>query len=372
MKVLHICKVYLPTKGGIQVVVDWLASGLKTRDWQSTIFSTSSKGSDRISLDNGVLVNSKSYAELFSLPVAPGIIGKIWRHANRFDVVCVHYPFPLADVAIALLLRKKFSLLVYWHSEIVSQKISATLLRPFTKRLLNRADAIVCSSPLLISHSKLLSKIQSKCVVIPFGMPVKNQPSADARPSLSPYLLFIGRHVPYKGIDFLLTSYAKAFSKPSATDPILKIVGSGPLLIKHKKLATSLKIVDKVEFLVGVNDTDLEMLISHAKCLVLPSVLKSEAFGLVQIEAMAKGRPIINTSLESGVPWVARHELEAITVEPDNVDQLSSALIKISSDNTLTDQLGANALKRFEEVFQYSSFCNNTDALYRSLIERRQ
>ncbi|MFT5718118.1 MAG: hypothetical protein ACI9T7_002323, partial [Oleiphilaceae bacterium] len=110
MKVLHICKVYLPTKGGIQVVVDWLASGLKTRDWQSTIFSTSSKGSDRISLDNGVLVNSKSYAELFSLPVAPGIIGKIWRHANRFDVVCVHYPFPLADVAIALLLRKKFSL----------------------------------------------------------------------------------------------------------------------------------------------------------------------------------------------------------------------------------------------------------------------
>lgn len=372
MKVLHICKVYLPTKGGVQVVVNWLASGLKNKGWKSTVFSTSIINSDRTSLDGNLIDNSKSYGELFSLPVAPGIISKIWRHANSFDVVCIHYPFPLADVAFALLLRKKFSLVVYWHSEIVSQKISAILLGPFTKRLLSRADAIVCSSPLLIDHSKLLSTVQSKCVVIPFGMPEKNRLPITTKPSQSTYFLFIGRHVPYKGIDFLLKGYAKAFVNPSDTDPTLKIVGSGPLLMKHQKLATSLNIGDKVEFLVGVNDTDLETLLANSKCLVLPSILKSEAFGLVQIEAMAKGRPIINTSLKSGVPWVARHGHEAITVEPDNVDQLSKALIKTSADNALTNKMGVNALKRFEEVFQYSSFCDNTDALYRSLIERRQ
>jgi len=370
MKVLHICKVYLPTKGGVQVVVNWIINGLKESGWKSTVFSTSRQSPCSVSLDECTVNNSKSYGELYSLPLAPGIISKIWGKANNFDLVCIHYPFPLADIAIALLPKKKFSLVIYWHSEIVTQKISSMLLRPFTKRMLHSADAIICSSPSLISHSKLLSHVENKCVVIPFGMPQRTQFQLTTKPSQGPYFLFIGRHVPYKGIDFLINSYADAFPSPSEADPCLKIVGSGPQLIKHRELASFLKVTDKVEFLIDITDTDLETLLANAKCLVLPSTMKSEAFGLVQIEAMSKGRPIINTSLKSGVPWVARNNHEAITVEPNNTEQLSKALIRISTDAALTEKLGANAYKRFNELFQYSSFCENTDSLYRSLTER--
>ena len=371
MKVLHICKVYLPTKGGVQVVVNWLSDGLKSKGWASTIFSTFTRGSGKTESDIAGVNNSRSYGELFSLPLAPGIISKIWKHSNNFDIVCVHYPFPLADIAMALLPRKNFSLVVYWHSEIVSQKLSALLLRPLTIRLLKRADAIACSSPSLITHSKLLSKFQSKCTIIPFGMPSTNQAPTTIKPSAANYFLFIGRHVPYKGIDCLLQGFADSFADQKSSNYTLKIVGSGPLLLRHQKLAASLNISDKVDFLIDVSDAELDALLASCRCLVLPSVLKSEAFGLVQIEAMSNGRPIINTSLDSGVPWVARNNREAITVKPNNVEQLSSALTKISTNHDFTDELGGNALKRFSEVFEYSTFCENTDSLYRSLLKNQ-
>jgi len=98
--------------------------------------------------------------------------------------------------------------------------------------------------------------------------------------------------------------------------------------------------------------------------------MPSEAFALVQIEAMSYGKPIINTNLSSGVPWVARDNQESITVSPGNEDELSNAILKLANNDDLLDELGASAKLRFNQTFSYEQFCSKTEALYRSLVDR--
>jgi glycosyltransferase involved in cell wall biosynthesis len=370
MKILHVCKVFLPTPGGIQVVVNWLCHGLQPHGWNSEVLTTSRTSRPAQNVGDIKVYSSHSYGELLSLPLAPSMLPRFWSLANNYDIICIHYPFPLADIATVLMPFRRFKLVVYWHSEIVSQRLSAFFLAPITHMLLRRATKVVCSSPELIRHSNFLKKHEHKCVVIPFGMPVVDDIKEQLSPDKSSYFLFIGRHVAYKGIDVLLNAYKLMLETVAATSrPILKIAGSGPLLEQHKNLSAELGITRFVDFIEHPSNDTIEQLIANCRCLTLPSILKSEAFGLVQIEAMAKGRPIINTSLESGVPWVARHNHEAITVEPNNVDQLSRALTKISTENAFAEDLGRRSLKRFTEEFEYSSFCQKTDSLYRSLIK---
>jgi len=373
MKVLHICKVYLPTQGGVQVVVNWLNQGLAKKGWKSDVVSTSQDASflPETLVDGSHVYNAKSYGELFSLPIAPGILRKIFFRANSYDVVCVHYPFPIADLAIALMPFRKFSLIVYWHSEIVSRKILSSLIKPLSKIMLRRADSIICSSPPLIEHSQILNRYKGKCVVIPFGMEKTETHTPQIKPSESNYFLFIGRHVPYKGIHTLIEAFAQLTKTHlSLAGFKLKIVGNGPLLHEHKKQAEELEISNHIEFLANLGNSELVQVISKARCLVLSSTLPSEAFALVQIEAMSHGRPIVNTQLSSGVPWVARNGIEAITVAPSNIDQLSQALLKLASDDKLADTLGEAAKLRFEEKFNSTKFINDTADLYRSIREK--
>jgi len=249
MKVLHICKVYLPTQGGVQVVVDWIANGLNNRGVSSNVLSTSKSGSTEYEHNKIKVENARSFGDIFSLPIAPSIITKIWGKANSYDIVCVHYPFPLADIALALMPVRKFRLVVYWHSEIVSQKLSSLLILPFTKLLLHKADKIVCSSPNLVEHSIRLKSYRNKCEVIPFGMPRQSQERHQEKPSQSTNFLFIGRHVPYKGIGTMIRAFARASEQFCSDSLTLTIVGNGPLIREHKQLSQQLGQCENIEFI---------------------------------------------------------------------------------------------------------------------------
>lgn len=354
------------------MVVKWLCKGLSKSDYQSEVLSTSADPQlvPSTIIDNTKVYNSKAYTDLFSMPIAPDIIRQIWTRANDYDVVCIHYPFPLADMAIALMPGRKFSLVVYWHSEIVAKTFLSYLVAPFTKLMLAKADAIVCSSPPLLEHSLLLKPHRQKCKIIPFGIePPSQRCDHITKPSKSNYFIFIGRHVPYKGIETLIHGFSD-FTKRSKTPTALKlkIVGSGPLLKNHQALVEKLGVKSLVEFLENIENIELENLLAHSRCLVLPSTLPSEAFALVQIEAMSVGRPVINTSVKSGVPWVARNEQEALTVEPGNISLLATAFEKMATNHELVDQLGDAAMLRFNNTFKQEKFLELTDSLFSSLV----
>ncbi|MFT7528088.1 MAG: glycosyltransferase involved in cell wall biosynthesis, partial [Arenicella sp.] len=148
-KILHVCKVYLPHKGGVQAVVSKIFSGLNNHYQQEIL--TTSKSKARADDENILL--ARSLLQVKSLPIAPSIISKLWKKLGSVDMVCIHYPFPLADIAIATYPFQKPIIVVYWHSEIVSQKYLKVILRPFTKRMLRLADKIIVSSPEMVKHS---------------------------------------------------------------------------------------------------------------------------------------------------------------------------------------------------------------------------
>jgi len=350
------------------VVIDWISKALSSCDVSSSVLSTAESKESFVDATGTRVVNCKSWGELFSLPISPSLVVNFLKVANKYDVVCLHYPFPIADLAVALLWKRKCALIVYWHSEIVSQKFTSYIVRPFTRILLHRADRIVCSSPLLLEYSNLLRQHRSKCEVIPFGKPSDDQKvSITHRPSESDYLLFVGRHVPYKGISVLLSAFADYKRDSSSSDLILKLVGNGPLLEKHRTQAKELDIENHVDFIYSADDEMVGSLIKQCRCFVLPSIMPSEAFALVQLESMHHGRPIINTRLKSGVPWVARDEFEAITVTPNSVAELAAAISTVASENELIDTLGDNGKARANSVFDFQLFSDRTLALYESL-----
>ena len=353
---LHVCKVFLPTKGGVQVVIDRIRRHLSDQ-FESTVISTTAGRSTITSSDYGELITVRSMGEIKSLPISPSFIPVLWKRARKSDLLVVHYPFPLADAAIALVRFRLPPIIIYWHSEIISQRYSRWLIKPMTHLMLTRCKAIVVSSPKLIEHSKLLKNFEDKCHVIPFGY----EPERGNKISDDGYFLCVGRHVPSKGIEVLIRALQHC-------DAHIRVIGIGPLLQFHRDLANELGVANRVQFITDADDQDVQLQMSRCKALVLPSIMPSEAFALVQLEAMSLGKPVINTYLPSGVPWVARNFKEGLTVDPGNEKSLAWALTKFLKDDELLKKLGNSARLRWEKKFTMKKFSAETAKLYSELL----
>ncbi len=349
--VAHISKKFLPVRGGVEVVVDSLCKIFFELGFNNIVIST----------EESVLRNteqyryarlclSKSYADFLSLPLAPGVLLNAGRFLSRPGLVFIHYPFPLADLAffVSYFLNRS-KVIVYWHSEIYSQKLTKWFVFPFTFFLLSRANRVLVASPSMVEHSSLLTRFHKKVLVVPYGLPDLGE---GVIPRDDEYFLAIGRHVAYKGFSCLIRSMAY-------NDSRLIIVGDGPLFDAHRDLIVELGIEDRIELKQRLGNHERDELIANCSALILPSIFPSEAFALVQIEAMRYSKPIINTRLKSGVPWVARHNLEAITVEPQNMHSLNNAVVSLAMSPGLRRRLGANGRKRFLELFTDERFKKN-------------
>ena len=149
----------------------------------------------------------------------------------------------------------------------------------------------------------------------------------------------------------------------------LIIIGNGPLYDRHVKLTNELKLGDRIKFIRYASDDEVSDLLASSKALIVPSVMENEAFALVQLEAMRLSKPIINTDLQTSVPWVARDQQEAITVTPRSVNELVIALESLNSDQNLINTLGENGYRRYCEVFSSEQFSKSIKDLYSEIIE---
>lgn len=362
MKVLQVTKVFWPVLGGVQGVARRICQGL-CDSMDFTVLTTGKEYEPARELEYAAVLSERSYGQLFSMPVAPAVIWRLITMRSKFDLLVVHYPFPLADVAIALCPFKLPPIVVYWHSEVHGRKTLAKLVRPFTARMLKKAAKIVVASPLLFDHSVVLGSVRDKVTSIPFGYTPRQSFSGALDPG--DRFLVVGRHVAYKGFSFLL--HAAQY-----TDARFVLVGDGPMLAEHQDLARQLGVDQRVEFQVGVGEVELEKLFRSCRALILPSVYPSEAFGLVQLEAMAVGRPVINTRLASAVPWVARDMKEALTVEPGDVAGLAAAITRLSEDQQLYQALSENAYRRWRKNFREDDFISKTGALFRETADNAE
>lgn len=364
MKVLQIGKYYPPKRGGIERVLEVLAQGLSPKTQLEVLCFHDRRESVSEEVE-GVLVHRMACWEtFFSVPVAPGMY--FWMQDRCYDIVHLHTPNPLAEL-LYLMARPKGKLVVTYHADPQKARGLLRLYQPVARRVLEAAEAICVATPKHIQPDSLLDDYRSKCRVIPFGIDLSTfaAPDGEDPEALAwrermggDFFLFVGRLVPYKGLLSL-------FEAVRPTDLRLAIVGSGPLYANLQQLREGME--DRVQMLGNVSDADLPSLYRAARGFVLPSLDRSEAFGMVQIEAFASGTPSLSSDLPSGVSWVNQHEETGLLFPPGDVEALRRALLRVAGDDELHQRLKAGALSRAQQLFGKERYANLTLDLYREL-----
>lgn len=364
IKVLQVNKLYYPVTGGIEKVVQQISKGLNNK-YDMKVLVCQEKGKSAIDIIDGVKIfRAGSLGKLFSMPISISFFFQFFKLSKHQDIIQFHYPFPLGDIA-CLLSGYKGKVVVWWHSDVVRQKKIMKLYRPIMERFLRRADVIIVATEGHIIGSDYLPRYREKCVIIPYGVDesVIENGNKYVRKKLEISqskinFLFVGRLVYYKGCKVLL----EAFSQVENAN--LTIIGSGELENELKAMSIELGITNKVKFLGQVDEKKLKQAFEECDIFVLPSIEKSEAFGLVQIEAMAYGKPVINTNLSSGVPYVSIDGLTGITVPPHNVEALRDAMkwMIIHKDERI--QMGKKARERVKQYFLMENMLNKVMEVY--------
>ena len=370
LRVLQVNKLYEPFTGGVEKVVQQIAEGLLGQTVMKVLVCNETK-EDVTEVINGVKVHrSGSFYMLGNMPLSLKFVRDFKRVADSFDIIQFHMPFPVGDLA-GLLSGYKGKVVVWWHSDVVRQKKLMLLYRPFMELFLKRADAIIVATQGHIDGSAYLGPYREKCRIIPYGINPAIENKADQwilkkqQASLASErpvrFLFVGRLVYYKGCDVLL----KAFRTVPGAE--LVIVGDGAMEHELKEMAKRYGLTERVQFLGNISDEALEENFASCDVFVLPSVARSEAFGLVQAEAMAFEKPIINTNLKSGVPYVSIHRETGLTVEPGDVKGLSDAMNWMVTHPKEREAMGKAARERAKKCYRREDMLKQLLAVYREL-----
>jgi rhamnosyl/mannosyltransferase len=286
-----------------------------------------------------------------SVPVSPAFA----RHLRRAeaDVMIVHEPNPWALLSYVAV-RPRTPLGVWLHSDVVRPKLQYALFyAPIARPVYRDARRLIVSSPPLAAHATAVQPYRDRVAVIPFGIDADTwRPDAAVceragqirREAAGPLVLFAGRHVPYKGVDVLIEAAA-------TLDVTVVILGDGPMRQTWTRLAGGQTGSARFIFRGGVDDREMRAHLEACDMLVLPSVTRAEAFGYVQLEAMVRGKPVISTSLPTGVPWVNQHERTGLVVPPGDVDALRSSIRRLADDPALRARLGAAGDARVRQDF---------------------
>lgn len=367
MSVLHIGKFYLPYRGGIESHLHALCRELTKSINVNVIVANETL---RLMTSEINEVKIRRLPRLFNLsatPVCPTMSREI-RRATA-DIIHLHLPNPFAVLAY-LASGHQGRLVITWHSDIVRQKTVARMLGPLDDALLRRASAIIATSPNYVDSSPILSRNRDRCRVIPFGIDADEFRARDAEIAGrirqrygDRIILGVGRMVYYKGFEFLIRAMASVRGH-------LLLVGEGPLQAKLERAAFDAGVRDRVTFFGRVSQEEVLGYYNAADVFVMPSVARSEAFGIAQLEAMACGKPVINTRLQSGVPFVSLDGETGITVAPAASSDLAAAINRLLDDPGLRELYGAAAARRVRTEFSVSTMVDRTLELYREVIAK--
>lgn len=365
-KILQLGKFY-PIGGGVEKVMYDLMTGISERGIYCDMMCASA---DR----NSMTVKINEYANLIctctwtkkaATMISPEMIWKLRKICRNYDIIHVHHPDPMACMAL-FCSGYEGRVILHWHSDIQKQKTLLKLYEPLQNWLIRRADCIVGTTPVYLEKSPFLKDVQEKTVCLPIGVePVykdcEKEEIIRKRYGGKKIVFSLGRLVHYKGFRYLIEA-----AKYLGNDYVVLIGGTGPLKNELQEQIFNEKLAGKVELLGRVSEDDLPGYYAACSVFCMSSVQKTEAFGIVQIEAMSCGKPVVATRIpDSGVSWVNADEESGINVMPEDAKGLADAIMKITSNDEVYTKYSEKSLKRFKTLFTKELMIEKCLKIYR-------
>lgn len=310
------------------------------------------RGTEVIRLNpHGRILCHRTLIEAAKTTIAPSMVTRLRRIAKDYDIIHIHHPDPMAAMALRLS-GYKGKVVLHWHSDILSQKALLRFYLPIQNWLIKRADTIVGTTPVYLAESPYLQGVQEKCRCIPIGIEPVISDSAREQEIRNEYsgrriIFSLGRLVEYKGYRYLIEA-----AKYLDDSFMILIGGGGPLRESLQREIDELGVGRRVKLLGKVPQEDLASYYGACELFCMSSVMKTEAFGIVQIEAMSAGRPVVATKIpESGVSWVNEDGVSGINVAPRDSKAIAKAILTITDNEATWKKFSAGAAKRFAENF---------------------
>ncbi len=302
-------------------------------------------------------------------PMFPFLLARVLRQFKP-DIVHVHMPNVSAFWLLAFGSLRGIPVIVHWHSDVVASEYRRTLAlsyrfyKPLERRILSLSSRIIVTSPNYIQGSKVLKEWKDKLQVVPLGLSDVSV-STEKNHGESRFgnrglkLLCVGRLSYYKGHTFLLQAVSRY------TECELLIAGYGEQFSTLQHEIDRLQVADRVRLLGSVTDEELNQLLLESDCVCLPSIERTEAFGVVLLEAMRAGTAVIASDVPgSGIGWVVENGVTGTLVEPANVDALINAISKLQRDSGKLRSMGFAGRKRFLEMFTIEKVVEKIDNIY--------
>jgi len=374
VKVLHLGK--FDTLGGIERHVKALASGLVATGGIEVVnlVSNDVPRSDRHSKYGYPTIRAACWGTTFSLALSPTLplVARRLQREHQFDIVHLHFPDPLGQFT-AMMLPRTVRRIISWHSDIVRQRHALMLYGPLLRSFVSDADAIIGATPQHLQASTQIPPGRDGQVrrVVPYGfdpgqMTWSERAAARKQQLLGaaagrPIVFTVGRHVYYKGFDVLIRAIA-------GTGALLIVGGTGPLTERLQREAATAGVADRVMFTGYIAEEELIAYYDACDVFAMPSTDRSEAFGIVQLEAMHLGKPIISTRLGTGVEYVNLHERTGLLVAPGDAAALTEAINRLLNDPLLRAELGQAGRERVATVFSMKQMVEQTLDIYRAVL----
>lgn len=369
--ILHITKYYYPDEGGIEAVAKYMAEGLS--DYQNIVVCYDHHGPSRSESINGITVHRiASSIKIASQDITFSYYSHLKKLIGQYqpDIILLHCPNPFLYPIVCRLKSEHSKLALLWHSDILGKGILYKFVRTFEQKILRKADVILTTSSNYIHPSSPVYGYRNKVKVVPNGVDdSKFTISADEESKIEDIrkrygnkkmILFVGRHVKYKGIEYLIRS--EKFIK---SDCVIVIGGSGPETDSLKLMVHS----DRIKIIGRIPDEELKYYYHAADIFGFSSITKQEAFGVALAEAMyCKCVPVTFTIEGSGVNWVSVKGETGEEVPLGDEKAFASAIDRLLTDQALHQCYAEAGHKRIKEMFTCEKANQEATEIFNNLL----
>ena len=376
-RVLQISNYQYPHIGGIEQVARDIADALSEIDGieqKMICFNEDAGDGDYIchrketvhdEVDGIEVIRCGCITKVASQSISMTYNRELKRVFNEFqpDIVIFHYPNPFVAHFLLKYKKRDFKLALYWHLDITKQKTMKKLFHGQNLALIRRADYILGATPIHLNQSGFSAEFGDKKYVLPYMIDERKLVLSEEEKREAELLrekhkgekigFFIGRHVPYKGLKYLVEASAKL----TETKIHFYIAGQGELTDELKKLA---KDDPKIEFVGRISDSQRRIFQQACDIVCFPSITRNEAFGLALAEGMYFGKPAVTFHIDgSGVNYVNLDGVTGIECSNGDTGAYAAALDKLCADRELYEEYGKNARQRVLDNFTVESFKTN-------------